>query len=63
MTEAVVCNNKLKKLMIKNRSKDYYVMIWVIIWAIMLTKVWKSMVKYIGGGGADWFESRVALKL
>ena len=63
MTEAVACNNKLRKLMIKDGSGDCCVMIWVIIWAIMLTRIWESMMGYIDKGGADWSEGRVVLRL
>ena len=63
MTKAVACNNKLKKLMIENEGRDCCVMIWIIIWATMLVRVWGSMVRYIGGGGAGWSESGVALRL
>ena len=63
MAEAVACNNELKRLMIKNEDEGCCVMVWVIIWAIMLARVWESMVGYIGEGGADWFEGEVMLKL
>ena len=61
--EAVACNNELKRLMIKGGGEDCCVMIWVIIWATMLVKVWRSMMEYIGEGGAGWSENEVMLKL
>ena len=49
--------------MIENGGEDCCVIVYVIIWAIMLAKVWKSMIRYIGEGGTDWFESEVVLRL
>ena len=63
MAEAVACDNRLKKLIIENESEDCCVMIWIIIWATMLAKVWESMMEYIDEWGADWSEGRVALRL
>ena len=63
MTEAVACNNELKRLMTEGGGRDCYVIVWIIIWITMLARVWKSMVEYIGRGGAGWFEDEVALKL
>ena len=63
MAEAVVCNNKLKRLMIKSEGRNYCVIIWVITWATMLARVWELMMRYISEEGAGWFESRVMLKL
>ena len=63
MAEIVACNNKLKKLMTEDGGGNCCVMIWVITWATMLTKIWKSMMKYISRGGADWFENRITLRL
>ena len=63
MTEAVACNSKLKKLMTEDGGRDCCVMVWIIIWAIMLVKVWGSMMKYISREGAGWFKNEVALKL
>ena len=62
MAEAVACNNELRKLIIEDEDGNCYVMIWVIIWATMLAKVWKSMMEYISRE-ADWFENEVILKL
>ena len=63
MAEAVACNNRLRKLMIKDRGKDCCVMIWAITWATILARVWGSIIRYIGRGGADWSEDEVALEL
>ena len=63
MTETVVCNNELKKLIIENESRDCCVMIWDIIWVTILIRVWKSIMRYIDRGEADWFENRMMLKL
>ena len=52
MAETVACNNKLKKLMTESKNENCCVMIWVITWTIMLAKVWESMMRYIGEGGA-----------
>ena len=52
MAEAVACNNKLRKLITEGGGRDYCIMIWVIIWATMLTRVWGSMMGYIDEGGA-----------
>ena len=62
MTEVVACNNKLKRLMTESGGRDCCVMIWVITWAIMLARVWGSMMEYISIG-AGWSESGVALRL
>ena len=63
MTETVVCNNKLKKLMTEGGDRGCCVMIWVIIWVIMLARVWGLMMGYIDGGGAGWSEGGVMLRL
>ena len=63
VAEVIACNNRLGKLIIKGEGEGCCVMIWAIIWAIMLVKVWESMMEYISREEADWFESRVALKL
>ena len=49
--------------MIENESEDCCVIIWVIIWATMLARVWESIVKYIDEREADWSENEVVLKL
>ena len=63
MAEIIACNNRLKRLITEGGGESCCVMVWVIIWAIMLTRVWGSMMKYIGREGADWSESRVMLRL
>ena len=62
MTEAVACNDKLRKLMTEGGGGGYCVMVWVIIWAIMLARVWESMMRYISIE-ADWFEGKMMLGL
>ena len=62
MTEAITCNNKLRKLMTEGEGRGCCVMIWVIIWVIILARVWESMMRYISIE-ADWFKNEVVLKL
>ena len=62
MAEAVVCNNRLRKLMIEGGDGGCCVMIWAITWATMLARVWGSMVGYISIG-AGWSEGEVMLRL
>ena len=63
MTEIIACNNKLKKLMIEGGDESCCVIIWVIIWATMLVKVWGLIMEYISRGGADWFKDEMVLRL
>ena len=63
MTEAVACNNELRRLITENENENCCVMIWAITWATMLAKVWESMRGYIDEKGTDWSEGRVILEL
>ena len=63
MAEAVACDNRLRKLMTESGGRDCCVMVWAIIWATMLARVWESMMGYISEGGAGWSEGEMVLRL
>ena len=50
MTEAVACNNELRRLMTEGKGRDCCVMVWVITWTTILARVWGSMMRYIDVG-------------